>query len=200
MSLVRTRRTWALAALTVALVACVSAHPKPVPLAKVDLEQVYGGWYIVATMPNMLERGVIESYDHFAPRPRGIREDYYMRRGGFERKRQHFTVDIDVHPGSNNADWRVRLMGPVRLPFQVLWVDPDGRFLLFGEQDRNWGWIYSRQPRISDEDYAAMLGRFAALGYDTTRFRRTVQFPEQIGRSGFWSDGVHRSTSAAAPG
>ena len=81
MSFVCICRRWALAVLTVALAACASADRKPVPLAKVDLEQVYGGWYIVATMPNMLERGVVESYDHYAPRPGGIREDYFMRRG-----------------------------------------------------------------------------------------------------------------------
>lgn len=186
-----------LAGLAVGLSACATADRRPLPLAKVDLKDVYGGWYIVATMPNMLERGVIESYDHYAPRPGGIREDYYMRRGGFEQKRQHFAVDIDVRPGTGNADWRVRLFGPVRLPFQVLWVDPEGRFLMFGEQDRKWGWIYARQPRISDQDYAALLQRFGALGYDTAKFRKTIQFPEQIGRPGFWSDSVHGSKTGA---
>ena len=174
-----------------ALAACAAGGRRPLPLAKVDLKAVYGDWYIVATMPNVLERGVAESHDHFAARPGGIREDYEMRRGGFDRPRQHFVVAIDVLAGTNNADWRVKPFWPVRLPFQVLWVDPDGRFLLFGEQDRRWGWIYSRDQRISDQDYAAMLRRFAALGYETSKFRRTVQFPDQIGQPGVWSDGIH---------
>ena len=176
-----------------ALTACASAGRGPTPLAKVDLKAVYGDWYIVATMPNVLERGVAESHDHFAPRAGGVREDSEMRRGGFDRPRQHFVVAIDVLAGTNNADWRVKPFWPVRLPFQVLWVDPGGRFLLFGEQDRRWGWIYSRDQRISDQDYAAMLGRFAALGYDTSKFRRTVQFPDQIGQPGVWGDGIRAS-------
>lgn len=168
-----------------------AANTGPVPLARVDLSQIYGGWYIVATIPNVLERGVVDSYDHFAPGEKGgIREDFYCRRGGFEQAKAHFVVAIDVQPRSNNADWRVKPFWPLSLPFQILYVDPDDRFVLFGEQDRKWGWIYSRDRLISDADFAALLGRFKALGYDTSRFRRVVQLPEQVGKPGFWSDGV----------
>ncbi len=163
----------------------------PVPLAKIDLNRIYGGWYIVATIPNVLERGVVDSYDHFAPgKNGGIREDFYCRRGGFDEKKNHYVVAIDVLPGTNNADWRVKPIWPLRLPFQIFYVDPDYRFVLFGEQNRKWGWIYSRERTISDADFAALLDRFKTLGYDTRKFRRFVQSPEQIGRPGFWSDGI----------
>jgi hypothetical protein len=34
------------------------------------------------------------------------------------------------------------------------------------------------------------------LGYDPSKFRRFVQFPEQIGKPGFWSDGIKPIASA----
>ena len=49
---------------------------------------------------------------------------------------------------------------------------------------------WTRQPQIPDADYQALLGRFRTLGYDPSKFRKFVQRPEDIGRPGFWSDGV----------
>jgi apolipoprotein D and lipocalin family protein len=67
--------------------------------------------------------------------------------------------------------------------------------VLFGEENRSLGWIYSRTPDIDDETYRALLQRFRQLGYDPERFRRVIQAPDQIGKPGFWSEDV-----ASAPG
>lgn len=192
----RTTRALAVALLApLLLAACVDAgDPKAgtVPLAHVDLGRMYAGWYIVATIPNPLERGVVESFDVLSagPRPGVIREDFYMRRGGFGAKRNHLVSRIEVEPGSGNADWRVAPFWPIRLPFQIVYADPDYRFVLFGEQNRKWGWIYSRTQTISDTDYTRLLGKFRALGWDTSLFRKVVQTPDQVGAPGFWSDGL----------
>jgi hypothetical protein len=67
------------------LAACFSFNDPTkgdLPLAKVDLDRMYAGWYIVATIPNRLERGVVGSYDGFSPgeEPGWLREDFYMQR------------------------------------------------------------------------------------------------------------------------
>jgi apolipoprotein D and lipocalin family protein len=176
--------------LTFGLAAC--ARAEPVPLATVDLGRMAGDWYILATLPNSFERGIVAPHDVYTVRPKGdIREDFYSRRGGFSGSIKHAHTTISIRPNTGAADWRVHI-GPLALPFQVLWVDPDYRFVLFGEQNRKLGWIYGRSPTISDADYRAMLGRFQALGYDGSKFRKFVQTPDQIGEAGFWSDGVKR--------
>ena len=168
------------------------ASQPPLSLAKsVDVQRMYGGWYIVATIPNAFERGMVQPYDVYSQRPDGdIREDFYVRRGSVTAKQDHFTVHDWVKPGTGGAHWRVQLFWPVNLPFLVLYVDPDYRFVMYGEEDRKIGWIYSRTPDISDADYQALLKRFAGLGYDPTRFRKIIHKPGQIGAPGFWSDGI----------
>jgi apolipoprotein D and lipocalin family protein len=174
-----------------ALAGCVSAPQPPMPLAKVDLNRVYGTWYIVATIPNSFERGLVAPKDIYSPRPDGgIREDFYTRRGSFDAPVKHFVVHDWVKPGTGGGHWRVQILWPINLPFLVLYVDPDYRYVLFGEADRSLGWIYSREPTLPDADYRALLGRFRALGYDTSRFRKFVQTPDQIGQPGFWSDKI----------
>jgi apolipoprotein D and lipocalin family protein len=192
----RRRLGLALAALTLmaaGLQGCATAG-KPLPLAYVDMNRMYGGWYLIATLPNSFERGLVGPYDVYSRRPDGdIREDFYTRRGGFDAPLKHFIVHDWVRPGTHNAHWRVQVIWPINLPFLVLYTDPDYRFVLFGEDSRALGWIYSRTPRISDADYQALLARFQAAGYDASKFRKFVQAPDQIGQPGFWSDGIKKA-------
>jgi apolipoprotein D and lipocalin family protein len=169
------------------------ASQADLPLARVDLPRMYGSWYIVATIPNWFEKGMVAPRDSFSPRPDGdIREDFHLRRGSFGAPEKHFIVHDWVRAHSNNAHWRVRVFWPIDLPFLVLDVDPDYQWVLFGEQDRSLGWIYSRQPAITESQYQALLVRFSALGYDASRFRKVIQFPDQVGIPGFWSDEIQR--------
>ena len=178
-------------ALVAQLLACAGSV-RPIPLAShVDLEAMQGGWYIVATIPNHFERRMVAPYDVYSRRTDGgIQENFTLRRGGFAARVRHYTVRDTIVPGSNNASWRVHLFWPLSLPFLVLYTDPDYRYVMFGENTRSLGWVFSRTPTIDDADYQALLDRFAALGYDTTRFRKVIQLPEQIGMPGFWNDGI----------
>ena len=175
-----------------ALAGCAGSPKPPLPLApNVDLNRMYGGWYIVATIPNSFEKGMLGPYDVYSKRPDGdIREDFYTRKNSFNAPQKHFVVHDWTVPGTNNAHWRVQVLWPINLPFLVIYVDPDYRYVMYGETDRNLGWIYARQPQIPDADYQALLARFQAAGYDPSRFRKFVQRPVDIGQSGFWSDGV----------
>ncbi len=188
---VKLARLGALSSILIALAAGASAET-PLPLAPhVDLARVYGGWHILATMPNSFERGMVAPYDVYAPGAKGeVREDFYVQRGSFSAPRKHFTVHDFIAPGTGNAHWRVQVIWPLKLPFLMLYLDPDGRYILWGEESRKLGWIYARDADIPDADYRDLMQRFAALGYDTTKFRKIVQHPSQIGAPGFWSDGI----------
>lgn len=187
------------AALLFGLSGCIgTADPAlpPIPLARVDMDRMYGGWYLIATIRNGFEKGMVAPYDVYSKRPDGdIREDFTMRRGSFQARPRHFVVHDWVRPGTHNGAWRVQLFWPVNLPFLVLGVDPAQgsglyQFAMFGEQNRKLGWIYARTPTISDSDYARLLARFKTLGYNPVVFVKFIQTPAQIGQPGFWSDGI----------
>jgi apolipoprotein D and lipocalin family protein len=180
-----------LLALAILLPAGAPATAKTPLAPNVDMSRMYGGWYIVATMPNLFERGMVGPYDVYSPAPDGgIKEDFYMRRGSFDAPRKHYVVHDWIKPGTGNAAWTTQVIWPLKLPFLVLYVDPQYRYVIFGEDIHSLGWIYARQPRFSDADYAEALTHFQALGYDPTKLRRVVQEPDQIGKPGFWSDGI----------
>jgi apolipoprotein D and lipocalin family protein len=163
----------------------------PIPLAKVDMDRMYGGWYLIATIPNWMEKGLVEPYDVYSKRPDGdIQEDFSAREGGFDAPVSHYTIHDWVRPGTDNAHWRVQLLWPLNFPFLVLYHDADYQTVLFGEQNRELGWIFARTQTLSDADYQALLERFRGLGYDPSKFVKFVQKPDQLHQPGFWSDGI----------
>lgn len=174
-------------ALPLLAMACRSDDAAKLKLApSVDLDRMMGGWYIVANIPNWFENDLVGLYDVYSRRPDGdIQEDFYTHQNSFDTPQKHYTVHDWVTPGTNNAGWRVQIFWPLNFPFLILYVDPDYRTVLFGYPDRSLGWIFSRTPTIDDASYAAALERFRGLGYDTTKFRKIVELPEQIGKPGF---------------
>jgi apolipoprotein D and lipocalin family protein len=159
-----------------------------------------GDWHIVATIPNFLDRGVVGGVDVHAPTELIVHENLYIQRGGFDAKRQHLKANIYVLPHSGNADWRVQPFWPLRLPFQIYYVDPEYHYGLFRLKNRRWGWIYSRTSDIPEQDYRNLLERFRSIGYDPTRFQKLIQRPNQIGQPGFWSDGIRASRTTDQSG
>jgi apolipoprotein D and lipocalin family protein len=150
---------------------------------------MYGRWYIIAAIPNGFEKGMVTPYTVYSPRPDGdIREDFYVRKGGFSAPQTHLTARNSVKPGTHNAFWRA--IWPLNLPFPIVYVDPEYRFVLYGEQGRDLAWIYARTPVVDDSDYAMLLDRFQALGFDLSTFRKFVQRPEDVGKPGYRSDGI----------
>ncbi len=176
---------------TVVAIAPASSRAGSLPPPKVDMERIYGGWYMIATLPNWFEKGIVAPYDVYSKRPDGdLQEDFTFKPGSFAARPKHYTVHDWVLPNTNNAHWRVQVFWPLDLPFLVLWVDPDYRYVIFGEEDRQLGWIFSRTQDIPQADYVDLLRRFDALGYDSGKLVKFVQRPEQIGEPGYWSDGI----------
>jgi len=184
---------FALACAIAALMSPFSLRANPATQPQVDMNRMYGGWYMIATLPNWFEKGIVAPYDIYSKRPDGdLQEDFTFRPGSFAAEPKHFTVHDWVLPNTNNAHWRVQVFWPINLPFLVLWVDPQYRYVIFGEEDRQLGWIFSRTRDIPAADYAEILRRFDAIGYDSGKLVKFVQRPEQIGKPGYWSEGLTR--------
>ena len=49
---------------------CSRALAAPIPLANVDIDRMYGGWHIIATIPNSFEKGIVAPYDVYWPADR----------------------------------------------------------------------------------------------------------------------------------
>lgn len=88
-----------------------------------------------------------------------------------KRRKRAISFSIPSKPDSG-GEWSVRLFWPIHVTQMMLWVDPDYRYTILGYPNKKLGWIFSRDPMMSDDTYHAMLACLDAISYDTTRFRR----------------------------
>ena len=147
----------------------------------VDLSRYAGRWYIIANIPYFAERGKVGSYFDVSFPDGKVHDVYEGRDGNFSAPLSRFVMHGYVVPGTGNAYWRESPFWPVYLSYLILYVAPDYRTALVGYPGHGYGWVLSRQRRMDATTYRALLGRFAAAGYDVSRFRRVPQFPDQIG-------------------
>lgn len=80
--------------------ACTTPPQAPLRLAeRVDLPCVLGDWYIVATIPNWFEKGMIAPIDSFSLRADGdIQENFESQWHSFASTRRHYTGKISILP------------------------------------------------------------------------------------------------------
>ncbi len=186
------------AALAFAAVAGCADTPKnpnpradaPLAYAKVDLPRYMGEWYIVANIPYFLENDLVGSKTHYTLRDDGkVVENFAARKLSFDGDVKAYEFIDTPDPATGNAYWSVKLFWPVYVSQATLYVDDDYQYTLIGYKDKSLGWIFARKPELSEAKYRELLKRFEDQGYDTSRFRRVPQRPDEIGKPGFHSPG-----------
>ncbi len=168
------------------LASCGNSGP-PLKLADhVDLNRYAGRWYVIANIPYFAENGNVGSWFDVSFAPDGsLRDVYNAHPKTLDAPLKSYTMGGYVVPGTGDAKWRESPFWPLYLSYLILYVDPDYRYALVGYPGRGYGWVLSRSPSMDDATYQALLGRFAADGYDINLFRRVPQMPDQVGKPGF---------------
>ena len=112
-------------------------------------------------------------------------EHFSARKGGFDGDLKEYDFVDTPDPATGNAYWDVRLWGPITASQATIYVDDAYEYTLIGYKDKSLGWIFARKPELSDAKYRELLQKFDEQGYDTSRFRKVVQKPADLGKAGF---------------
>jgi apolipoprotein D and lipocalin family protein len=178
-----------LVVLATAAALAVAARPRVPPLAptaQVDLARYMGRWWVIANTPYFAENGKVATADVYALRPDGRIDNTYAYRKAFDQPESYMHAIATVVPGTGNAQWRIGFFWDLlKADYLVLEVAPDYSWALIGQPSRKYAWVFAREPRMDDAQYAQLVGRFTRYGYDPARLRRIPQFPEQVGKPGF---------------
>jgi apolipoprotein D and lipocalin family protein len=153
-----------IAALPVAAFAVPPQPAKPVPAA------LYSGrWYEIARTPNLREQGCKVATSEFSGMAKGVFVVTETCRHDSGPPRVT-TVKAAVVPGSNNAKFRMSLLGGLVHPeFWILDAAPRGDWAIMGTSGGHYVWVLSRTPTMPPGEKAALVAKVAALGYPTAQ-------------------------------
>ena len=154
---------------------------------KVDLNKYAGKWFEIAKYPNRFQKKCVGN----------TTATYTLKSDGrIEVLNQCVKKDglVDTAKGeakvadkTTNAKLKVRFAPGVLswLPFVwgnywVIELGPNYEYTVIGEPDRDYFWILSRKPEMSDATFQAILRRAEAAGFNPAKVERTPQNVETL--------------------
>ena len=150
------------------------------PVPHVDMNRYMGRWYVIASIPTAFEQGGHNPVETYRLQPDGtVCTSFRFRRDSFDAPVRKIRSTASVVQGSSGAEWKVHLLGVMRLEYLVAWLAPDYSQVIVARNKRDHAWLMARTPTIPDADYSAMLRRLADLGYDLEKLQKAPQrWPE----------------------
>jgi len=171
-----------MAFMAASLVACQGANAgKPIPpVSHLDLTRYMGSWYVIASIPTHFERNEYNPVETYSLQPDGsICTSFRFREGAVRGPLKKIHSEATTLAGSGDAEWRVHLFWVMRAQYIVAWLAPDYSAVIVARDARDYAWLMARTPNISTAEYARMLARLQAMGYDLSKVRKSPQsWPE----------------------
>jgi apolipoprotein D and lipocalin family protein len=164
--------------LVAALVAgCASVPPAPLPTASgVDVGRFMGDWYVIAHIPTAIEREAYNAVERYELDADGtIATTFTFRKGAFDGPPKRYRPTGFVRDPVEHSTWAMQFIWPIKAEYLIAELDPDYRETIIARTARDYVWIMARTPSIRDADYARLVARVAALGYDPAQLRKVPQ-------------------------
>ena len=153
-----------------ASVACSVTPPKDVKVIdNFDSKRYLGTWYEIARFDHRFERGLEKVTATYSLRDDGginvINKGYNPDREMWQKTegKAYFTGD------PNRAALKVSFFGPFYGGYNVIALDREYRHALVCGPDRDYLWILSRTPTISDEMKQQMLAVATREGFEVNK-------------------------------
>ncbi|MFV3405325.1 MULTISPECIES: lipocalin family protein [Pseudomonas] len=166
-----------LSCFTLALAGCSSSSTEHLPAPttqQVDLQRYQGTWYELARLPMFFQRNCVQSEAHYALREDGRIDVTNRCKEQDGQSNQAQGIAEPQVPGRTDKlwvrfdNWFSRLApGLTKGEYWVLYVDPDYRVALVGHPNREYLWMLSRTPSVSQQTRDQLLEIARKQGYPT---------------------------------
>jgi len=146
--------------------ACSQTNHKPVDMAKnVDIKRFMGDWYVIANIPTFIEVGAhnaIESYE--------LNDDGSVATT-FKFNQDAFDGELKVYEPTgfiskdNSSLWAMQFIWPFKAEYIIAYVSDDYQHTIIARSARDYVWIMSRTPVLSEITYQSLVKRCIDMGY-----------------------------------
>jgi apolipoprotein D and lipocalin family protein len=169
-------------------VALASEPPPLATVAVLDVPRYMGRWYEIAKYPNRFQRKcVADTSAEYKLEPDGRVQ--VINRCRMENGEWNEAVGMARQVGDTSSPKLEVRFAPAWLSFiTAVWgdywvidLDPEYQLVAVSEPRREYLWVLSRSPVVSQDALAALLDRLRRLGFDTNRLQLTLHGKEQGG-------------------
>lgn len=120
-----------------------------------DLKKFMGKWYVIANIPNFIEKNHQNSYDIYSLNKNGsINISYFGQKNG---KTIHLKQNAIVTDTVNHSSWKIRFTKPYipffRAPYKVIILDKNYDYMVIGYEENKFGWVMARKSVMNQQLY-----------------------------------------------
>lgn len=148
------------------------------PLATVpyvDLQKYAGKWYEIASFPQRFQQGCYCTTATYTPTEKGyIIVENRCNKNGLRGKLSYIKGKAFVDQNSGNARLKVQFFWPFRGKYWIIGLADDYSYAVVGHPNREYLWILSRKPLMSEELYTEILSKLKKQGFDTAKLQKTI--------------------------
>lgn len=143
---------------------------------RVDLGRYTGTWYEIASFPQSFQKGCTGTTATYSLQKSGEIEVFNRCNldvlDGAEKSATGWARVVDTN---SNARLKVSFFRPFWGDYWIIDLGPNYEFAVVGHPGRDYLWVLSRTPKMSDSVYAGILERLREQQYQVERLRRTLQ-------------------------
>ena len=163
------------------LISSCSHHAPMATVDHVDLDRFMGDWYVVANIPTFLEKTAHNAVESYRRNSDGsIATTFSFRDGSFDGELKKYKPTGFITDSSTNATWGMRFVWPIKADYRIVYLDEDYTKTVIGRLARDYVWVMSRSPTLTESEFDKLVKFVAGIGYDTSKLKRVPQqWPEK---------------------
>ena len=165
--------SWGFVPALLALCGCAASTDSIASVRNFDSKRYLGTWYEIARLPHRFERDLDFVSAHYSEQGDGtIRVFNRGQRDGKEREavgKAHFKGASDV------GELRVSFFGPFYGDYRIVELAPDYSSAIVTSSTKNYLWILSRTPQLSQKTLEKYLAQIREWGFDVS----ALEYPKQ---------------------
>jgi apolipoprotein D and lipocalin family protein len=141
-----------------------------------DIEKFMGDWFVISVIPTFLEKDIFNAIESYTLNSDGtISTEFSFNKGGFDGDRKKYNPKGFIMDKDSNALWGMQFIWPIKADFRVVYLSDDYSYTIIGRNKRDYVWLMSRSPMMSDEDYSNAMIFIESIGYDMTKIVKIPQ-------------------------
>ena len=141
-----------------------------------DIEKFMGDWFVISVIPTFLEKDIFNAIESYTLNSDGtVSTEFSFNKGGFDGDRKTYNPKGFIMDKKSNALWGMQFIWPIKADFRVVYLSDDYSYTIIGRNKRDYVWLMSRSPIMSDEDYSDAMRFIESIGYDMSKIVKIPQ-------------------------
>ena len=161
---------------TAFLAGCQASLPPLETVDYVNLERFMGDWYVIANIPTFVEKGAYNAVESYRMDDDGtIATTFTFRKDSFDGPKKEYHPRGFIRDTETNAEWGMQFVWPFKGDYRIIYLDEQYSVTVIGRNKRDYVWLMSRSPEMSESQYREAVQFIEDAGYDVSELQRVPQ-------------------------